>query len=143
MPKKNGTKKTSCSSGEEGNGNKIQQNKRHCSISVQLQRPTKQTGRSVEANVVALARVWVEVSQRLGAPGTVSYGFVGAFIAVRVAGAAVAADSHRVGEEGVGVGRAPWQDSCPVLHLVVHTASLEQESRTRQFLDVAVLKIQV
>jgi hypothetical protein len=62
---------------------------------------------SVGVDVAVQARVWVDVSERLGTSGAVSTaGLVGTLITVCVAGATVAAEGHGVGEERVGMERA-------------------------------------
>lgn len=60
-------------------------------------------------------------------------------VAVSPAGATVAAESHRVGEGRIGVDGAAGQYSCAVFHLVVGTASLDQEAWSKYVPHVAVL----
>lgn len=80
-------------------------------------------------DVVALARVRVDTSDWFGTLSSVHAGPVGALIAVSPAGTTVAAESHRVGEDGVGIDRTAGQNGCAVLHLVIGAASLDEEAR--------------
>ncbi len=72
-----------------------------------------------------MAGVRVETSDGFGALGSVTAGPVCALIAVSPAGTAVAAESHRVGEDRVRVDGTAGQYGCAVLHLVIGAASLD------------------
>lgn len=79
-------------------------------------------------DVVALPWVWVNIAQRFSALGSVIRApLVGTLVAVGVAGAAVAAQCHRVGDVRVDVWAAARQHSSMVLHRAVSAALLHQE----------------
>ena len=81
----------------------------------------------------------MEACDWFGTSGSVPAGPVRALIAVSPAGTTVAAESHGVGEDRVGVEGAAGQDGCAVFHLVVGTASLDKEARAEYVPHVAVL----
>lgn len=81
----------------------------------------------------------MQVSERFGAPGSIRAGPVRTLTAVGPAGAAAAAESHGVGEGGVGVDVAAGQQNCAVFHLVVGAASLDHEAWSKYVPHVAVL----
>lgn len=99
------------------------------------------TEESERDHVVALARVWVDASYWFGTPRSVHAGPVRALVAVSPAGTAVAAESHGVGEDGVGVNGTAGQYGCAVFHLVIGAASLDEEAWADYIPHVAVLLI--
>lgn len=96
-------------------------------------------GESERDHVVSLARVRVETSHWFGTASSVRAGPLYALIAVRPAGPTVAAEGHGVGEDGVGVHGAAGQYGRTVFHLVIGTASLDQEACAEWVLQVTVL----
>lgn len=100
----------------------------------------KPSARELEGDhVVALAWKWVQISERFGAPGSIHAGPMHTLVAVSPAGATVTAESHWVCEGRIGIDGAAGQYSCAVLHLVVGTASLDQEAWSKYVPHVAVL----
>lgn len=83
---------------------------------------TKQSERD---HVIALARVRIDTSNWFGTLSSVHAGSVCALIAVSPAGTTVAAESHRVGVDRVGVEGTARQYGCTVLNLVIGAASLD------------------
>lgn len=90
-------------------------------------------------HVAALLRVRVQTSDWFGAAGAAHAGPVCALIAVGPAGTTVAAESHGVGEDRVGVDGAAGQHGRAVFHLVVGTTSLDEEAWAEYIPQVAVL----
>lgn len=74
-------------------------------------------------------RVRVDVSDWFGAPLSATAASVSAVNALSCAGAAAAAKSHGIGEDGVGVDGAARQDGGAVLHLVVGAARLKRHTQ--------------
>lgn len=64
---------------------------------------------------------------------------MGALVTVSPAGTTVAAESHGVGDDGVGVDRTAGQYGCAVLHLVIGTTSLDEEAWAQDVPHVTVL----
>lgn len=104
-----------------------------------LKRLRTTTKESERDHIVALARVWVETSDWFGAPSAVHAGPVCTLVAVSPAGATVAAESHRVGEDRIGLNGTAGQYGCAVFHLVIGTASLDKEAWPKYIPHVAVL----
>lgn len=86
-----------------------------------------------------MARVRVDTSNWFGTFSSVHTGSVGTFVTVGPAGTTVAAESHRVGEGGVGIDRTAGQYGCAVLHLVIGTTSLDEEAWAQYIPHITVL----
>lgn len=109
-------------------------------VSVWSLKKKKPSARELEGDhVVALDWEWVQISERFGAPGSIHAGPVRTLVAVSPAGATVAAESYWVCEDRIGVDGAAGQYSSAVFHLVVGTASLDQEAWSKYVPHVAVL----
>lgn len=83
---------------------------------------------SEREDVVARARVGVKPPHRFGARRSGRATSVRTLVTLSLAGATVAAESHRVGEDGAGVEGTARQDGRAVLHLLVGAASLDEEA---------------
>lgn len=89
--------------------------------------------------IVALAWIWVETSDWFGTPISIPAGPVCTLVAVGPAGTAVAAESHGVGEDRIGVSGTAGQYGCAVFHLVISAASLDKKAQAEYLRHVAVL----
>lgn len=105
-----------------------------------LKKPRQQE-KSERDHVVALARIWVESFDWFGTPSSIHTGPVCALITISPAGTTVTAESHRVGEDRVGVDGTAREYGCPVFHLVIGAASLDKEASADYIPHVAVLLI--
>lgn len=97
------------------------------------------TNRSEGDQIVALAWIWVETSDWFGTPISVHAGPVRTLVAISPAGATVAAESHRVGEDRIGMSGTAGQYGRAVFHLVIGAASLDKEAWPKYIRHVAVL----
>lgn len=83
------------------------------------------SNKSERDHVAALLRIWIKTSDWFGTSSSVGAGPVSTLITVGPAGTAVAAESHGVGEDRVGVHWTARQYGRAVFHLVIGTASLD------------------
>lgn len=99
------------------------------------------TRESKRDNIVAVARIWVDTPNRLGTLCSIHAGSVCALISVSSACTAVAAESHRVGEDRVGFNGTARQNSSVVFNLIIGAAPLDKETWAKNIPHVAVLVI--
>lgn len=90
-------------------------------------------------HVVALAWVRVDASDWFGTLRSICAGPVRALVAVGPAGTTVAAQSHGVAKDRVGVDGAARQDGGAVFDLIVGAAPLDKEAPAKNVPHVAVL----
>lgn len=96
---------------------------------------------SERGHEVALCRIRVQTSDWFGAPPSGPAGSVCTFVSVSPAGATLAAESHGVGEDRVGLHGTAGQNSCAVFQFVIGAPSLFQVGWSEFILDDAVLII--